>query len=186
MDKQFFNTEEKFGCISRWLHWSLAILVVVQVLTIGIKWVLDLDPSNKAIGGFLIRELHKPLGVLILILGVISLIWYFSNIHPKLPENIPIWQKVVARLTHLFLYFGILIMPLSGIIMSAAAGYPVDFFHLGTITLGFHKNPDMAKQFFHVHEITGMVLGALILLHIMAALKHHFVNKNNVLTRMLK
>jgi cytochrome b561 len=182
----YWNTEDKFGCVSKWLHWTLATLVGLEFLIIGIKNLLvALDPKYKDMAGFLIKEVHKPLGILVLIIGVISLIWYTSNIHPKLPNNTPIWQKVAARFSHVLLYFGIFAMPISGIIMSAGAGYPANFFHLTTVTLGFTKNQDMAQQFFNVHELVAGLLGALILIHILAAIKHHFVDKNNVLKRML-
>lgn len=182
----YWNTEDKFGCVSRWLHWTLAILVGLEFLIIGVKELLvDLDPKYKSIGGFLVKEVHKPLGILVLIIGIVSLIWYTSNTHPKLPNNTPIWQKIAARISHILLYFGILAMPISGIIMSAGAGYPANFFHLTTVTLGFTKNPDMAQQFFNIHELVAGLLGALILIHILAAVKHHFVDKNNVLKRML-
>lgn len=181
----YFNTEEKYGCISKWLHWTLATLIMLEFLIIGIKELLFSDPSQKSTAIFLIKEIHKPLGVLVLIVGTLALIWYTSNTHPKLPANTPIWQKIAARLTHILLYFGILTMPLSGIIMSAGAGYPVDFFHLTTITLGFYKSPEMAQQFWNIHELVAGLLGSLILIHILAALKHHFVDKNNVLKRML-
>ena len=184
--KQYSNTEEKFGCISKGLHWILAILVGLEFLIIGIKEWFFSEPDNKNVAIFLIKELHKPLGVLILIISIISFIWYASNIHPKLPSTTPIWQVVAARLTHILLYLGILVMPISGIIMSAAAGYPVNFFHITTVTLGFNKDPDMAQQFFNVHELFAELLGALILIHILAAIKHHFVDKNNVLRRMLR
>ena len=183
----YWNTEEKFGCISKWLHWTLAILVMLEFLIIFVKdFLMGLDPKYKGVAIFLIKEVHKPLGILILILGVISLMWYASSIHPKLPASTSVWQKMAARVTHMLLYFGILAMPISGIIMSAGAGYPADFFHLTTVTLGFHKDPDMAQQFFNIHELVAGLLGALILIHILAALKHHFVDKNNVLKRMLR
>lgn len=183
----YWNTEEKFGCISKWLHWTLAVLVGLEFLIIGInELLLSLDQKYQGVAGFLIKEVHKPLGILILIIGVFSLVWYTSGVHPKLPTSTPVWQKIAARLTHILLYFGILAMPISGIVMSAGAGYPASFFHLTTVTLGFHKDPEMAQQFFNIHELVAGLLGALILIHILASLKHHFIDKNNVLKRMLR
>jgi cytochrome b561 len=183
----YWNTEEKFGCISKWLHWTLATLIGLEFLIIGVKeFIAEFSPNYGYMGMFLVKEIHKPLGILILILGVISLIWYTSNVHPALPNKTPIWQKIAARVSHILLYFGILAMPISGIIMSAGAGYPANFFHLTTVTFGFHKNPDMAQQFFNIHELVAGLLGALILIHILAAIKHHCVDKNNVLKRMLR
>lgn len=182
---QYWNTVDKFGCITKLLHWSLAVLVIIEVTLIGLRHYVFNGEAHKDIAMFLIKDLHKPIGVLVLGVGSVALLWHLMNIKPRLPEGIPLWQRFSASVVHLLLYVSVLTMPLSGIIMSAAGGRPVDFFHLTVITFGIQKDPAVAERFFGVHEFTASILLALVALHIAAALKHHFIDKNNVLKRML-
>lgn len=180
------NTNEEFGSVTKFFHWSIAILVFTQVIIVNIKQFFFQEETHRVAAGFLIGELHKPIGVLVLGLAVLGLIWHTLNRRPKLPPEIPGWQVASARLVHSLLYVLVITMALSGIMMSAAAGYPVNFFHLGTITFGIGKDPDphVAEHLFNIHKTTASILIALISLHILAALKHHYVDKNNVLRRM--
>ena len=182
--KRYWNTEDEFGCITKFFHWSITVLVFFQFILIQIKQSFFQDEEHKVIGGFLIGEIHKPIGVIVLALGVLGFIWHSINKRPSLPAAMPAWQIILARFTHTFLYVAIIIMPLSGIVMSAAADHPVNFFHLGNITFGLDKDLPLAKNVFLVHSYTGNVLLILIAVHILGALKHQYLDRDNVLKRM--
>lgn len=183
MDSRPWNTPETFGWVTRSLHWIIALSVIAEVTLVGLKKYVLVGEEHKPLANFLIGGVHKPLGVVILVLSIIALLWHSLNIKPTLPNSVPPWQKIASRAVHALLYACLLVMPISGIIMSAAAGWPVNFFQ-ETITFGITKDLPTADRFFNIHQATAFVLLSLVALHILAAIKHHFIDKNNVLKRM--
>lgn len=179
----FKNTESRYGVIAKTLHWLIAILILVQFYLVYWKqWVL---PEKSAIANFYINGLHKPIGVVVLLLAICAVTWKVNNRKPGYPPNMPTWEKQSAIFVQSVLYLTLFAMPISGLIMSTAAGYPPNFFGLYQFPQFLQKNNIMAQFFFDVHEITGYLIVALLVLHIGAALKHHFIDKDNILTRML-
>jgi cytochrome b561 len=145
--------------------------------------------------------LHKATGMTILALTLLRLGWRLTHKAPPLPSAMPAWEKAVARLTHWLFYGLLLAMPVSGWIYSSA-GYseafhtfinvPVTWFGLFTIPEfpGVSTQPDEARKAVglaavNVHSKLAWVMLVLAGLHVAAALKHHFVNRDDVLTRML-
>ncbi len=174
------NTAERYGAVAKGFHWILALLVIVML---GMGLYMDsLEPSP---GAFKIYAFHKSLGIAVLTLAVLRLLWKISNKGPLSLPTHAAWEKVLAKLTHFFLYFSIIAMPLSGWVMSSAKNYPVSVFDL--FTLPAIVGPDKALADFaeEFHEVAAWLLIAAIVLHFVGALKHHVIDKDSTLRRMM-
>lgn len=174
------NTESSYGFVSKFFHWTIFTLIVFMF---GLGWYmtgLELSPRKLDIYFF-----HKSLGILILTLVFLRLLWRVINISPLLPETTPIYQKLAAHGAHWLLYLLMLAIPVSGWLMSSAKGFPVKVF--GTFTLPDLIKPDneLGNKLAGLHEILGIVFLVILGLHIGAALYHHFILKDDILTRML-
>lgn len=177
------NTENRYGSVSKFFHWTIGLLFLLQfILVYYVLWGL---PEKSPTAGALINQVHKPVGILILLLGIIFVIWRLMNIKPKFPRLMTSWEIVIAKLTHFFLYLAIFVMPITGLLMTEAAGRPPNFFGLYQIPQFMEKNEALGKFFFEFHEITSYVVIGLVVLHTLGALKHHLINRDNVLKRML-
>ncbi|MCD6055261.1 MAG: conserved rane protein of unknown function [Gammaproteobacteria bacterium] len=172
------NTNTGYGSLTRLLHSILMAAVIGMLLC---ATIFDIIP--KTLLGTVVN-LHKLTGVSIFFIGIFFMLWSLVNIKPAYPEAMPVYERYLARAVHLGLYAALLAMPLSGWIMATAAGRPP---HLGSIMLpcpfiGFNEN--VAKKMFEIHGLIAWSLAALIVLHALGALKHHFIDKNNILQRM--
>lgn len=177
------NTSSKYGSLSKFLHWTIAVLVIIQFyLGLWSAWVL---PENSPKLKLYIVQLHEPIGVLIFGLGALAIIWMLITQHPLFPNSMNIWERIIARVTHMLLYCALLLMPITGIVMVMAHGSSLNFFNLFQIPLLIEKNKELSNLAFTFHKYIGYIFLALIILHILAAFKHHFLNHDNVLTRML-
>lgn len=172
------NTESRYGFVSISLHWVIAFLIIALII-LGLYMVeLPISLQKLKLYGW-----HKEYGILVLILAGIRLVWRFSNITPRL--SIPLLEKIAARFVHWTFYFLMFAMPLTGWLMSSAAGLSVSFFGWFVLPDLVGANEDNMKLFQQIHSILGYALIAVIILHTSAALKHHFINKDDILRRML-
>jgi cytochrome b561 len=119
------------------------------------------------------------------VLAFIRLGWRLANPVPAALSNMKGWQERVASLMHWALYALILVTPLAGWMMSSAKNYPVSFFGLFTWPNLVAPDENLFKTLKETHEILATVMVSLALLHMLAALKHHFIDKDNILRRML-
>jgi cytochrome b561 len=174
------NTENRYGVMAILLHWGMAMLVIGML-------ALGLYMTNLPLGLKKIKLIgwHKEFGILILMLVCFRFGWRVSGIVPRLPSEIPQWQKIAARLSHFALYFFMFAMPLTGWMMSSAANFSVSFFGWFTLPQVISPNPDLKTLLGEIHKWFAYGLIATICIHIGAALKHHFINKDNVLIGML-
>lgn len=174
------NTTAKYGPIAQLFHWLIVALVIVQ-------FALALRADSLPRGAALVATLswHKSVGITIFALTVLRLAWRWVNPVPPLPPSTPRWQHMAARASHTALYALLLLMPLFGWLMSSARNFPVSWFNL--ITLPDLIGPsEAAYEFFHEgHELLATVLFVLALIHIGAALKHQFIDRDDLLLRML-
>jgi len=177
------NSSTQYGVLSKLFHWSIALLILIQ-LYLGF-WTVWMLPQNSPQANFYIEGLHKPIGFMVSVLAILAILWKFKNPHPSFPDSMPTWEKIIARITHWLLYLSLLIMPLSGTIMSTAYGVPPNFFGLYQFPMFIEKNMKVAEVFFLIHQYASYLFSALIVLHILAALKHHFIDRDVVLKRML-
>lgn len=175
----FKNSITSYGSMSRFLHWFMALCFVVLII-VGV-YMVDLPPGDTK---WKIYTLHKSVGLLMGGFALIRLYWAMVSIKPAPPATTPAYQVLLAKIGHYFLYAFILIMPVSGLTMSLLGGHEINAFWLFTIpAVGKFEIASIA---YGVHVYGYLVLLAIIVLHVAAALYHHFCLKDNVLRRMIK
>ena len=161
------------------LHWLTAVLIVASV-SLGLYMVgLKLSPLKLRL-----YSLHKWVGVTIFILVATRLIWRATHAPPPLPAG-PRWQQVAAALNHWLLYALLVCIPLSGWLMSSAYGVPVVYFGLIQLPDLVAKHKELGDVLKQLHEALAFTMLALVALHVIAALKHHMMDRDDVLHRML-
>ena len=170
----------RYSTVSLILHWLIAALVVGQILLIM---------AHDATEGPISREfvnLHKSVGLGILVLTLARIGWRLANPAIPLPDGTPRWQKVAARGTHGLFYVLLIGMPLVGWAASSAAGRPILWFGLfewPLLPIGGGR--ETAGSLMDLHEMAAKGLYVLIALHVLGALKHQFIDRDNVLHRMI-
>ena len=173
----------KYHLTSRILHWLMAFLIIAN-LAIGfyMKDFIANDAQNR----FEIYDFHKSIGVLVIILLVFRIINRHIHKAPALPESFKKLDVNLAKIGHISLYILMLIVPVSGYLMSSFAGYPVKFFGV-ELPAFLDTNFTFAKICSEAHEISAIALIALIAIHILAIFKHRFFDKTkiNILKRMI-
>jgi cytochrome b561 len=173
------NTTTSYGSMSKGLHWIMAVLII-GLLIVGIV-MNRMDPSPDK---WELYGLHKAFGVIAFTLILIRIAWKSVNPDPELPLTTPKWQQYASKINILSLYALMVLMPFSGMGMSLLGGHPINFFGLFTIEALSEKNP-IGGIAHEAHWILGYIMIGLLILHVAAALQHHFIHKDNVLRRML-
>ncbi len=171
------NTYQSYGSISKFLHWTIFLLVTGMIIY-GYLMEYASD-SSKA----LVYNIHKLFGLLVLSLMILRTIWALVNPKPKLPSKIPLWEIALARLMHFSLYLILLIMPFSGWILASSAGKPPKLLGI-SLGLPITQNESLKNLADNVHVTLAIVIIVMVALHVLAALKHHFIDKDNILKRM--
>ena len=172
------NTSQEYGSVAKFFHWLIFILVSIM-LAVGFL----LDDFSKSMQPTA-YSLHKLTGLTILALMVLRILWALMNKRPELPARSYKLTRFTARFVHFLLYLLLILMPLSGWIMSITAGRPPRLFgHV--LTLPIQPNEQLSSFCKDLHELFAFTLLALIALHILAAFKHHYIDRDNVLKRML-
>jgi len=162
------------------LHW-LAALLILAAFPLGV-YVHELAFSPLKLK---LISYHKWLGVTIFLLTVARLAWRATHTPPPLPDTIPRWQQRAAHGLHHLLYLLLLVIPLSGWLMSSAKGFPVVYLGLVQLPDLIGKDADLAERLHDIHAALNFALLALVGLHVAAALKHHFIDRDATLRRML-
>ena len=170
----------RYGAVAQVFHWLIAALVVTQFVLANWADGLPLGAHKLAL---LAR--HKSFGMTVLMLAILRLLWRLKNPPPELPSAMTPWETLLARATHIAFYVLLFAMPVSGWLMSSAKNYSVSWFGLFTWPNLIGKNEAAFDLLRTTHHLLGDVLFAMAALHILAALKHHFWNKDDVLVRML-
>lgn len=162
------------------LHWLVALLILGSFVVGTYMVELDLSPWKLKVYSW-----HKWIGVTIFLLVALRLAWRITHAPPALPVAMAAWQRHAAALSHALLYLLLVAVPISGWVMSSAGGFPVVYF-------GVLQLPDLVakdKAFFElmktVHFALNKALLALVVLHVAAAVKHHYVDRDDVLARMV-
>jgi cytochrome b561 len=182
----------KYDTVAIILHWAIAA-AILGLLPVG-KWMVGAlaDHSAPQMVIFQTYQLHKSIGLTVLVLSVIRLGWRLSHPAPPLPPDMSRLERLAATVTHGAFYVLILALPLSGWALVSASpwGLPTIWFgvlewpHISLLSALEDKKP--AEDFFkEMHEILGNAMILLLLLHVAAALKHHFIARDDVLTRMI-
>ena len=128
-------------------------------------------------------NLHKSIGVTIFALILFRILWRLTHKAPALLASYKAWESKLAKNVHRLLYVLMVALPLSGLVMAIASKYGIKWFGLEFI--GGLDNTPLRKAFKEVHEIVGIVLLLVLVLHILGALKHKFIDKDDTLKRMM-
>ena len=174
------DTPRRWGSLTRLLHWSVAALILTLI---ALGWLAHLAPLSPA--KITLFYWHKSLGMLALALVLIRLGWRAGNRAPPLPSDLPAWEPLVARATHVFLYILIVLMPVSGWLINSAAGIPFKIFWVLPLPAIAPVSETLEHAFELVHLATFWALAVVLLGHVAAALRHHFLLRNGILLRML-
>lgn len=174
------NTAERFGLVARTLHW-LTLLLLVGSFTLAISMVnMPFSPQKLEFYSW-----HKWVGVTIFLVVLLRLGWRLANPVPRQPPDTPRWQQRLAGLSHAALYAILIVMPITGWIMSSALNLPVVYLGVVHIPSPFGVDRALGETMKVVHLSLAVTLLVLVTIHALAALYHHFVLRDDVLRRML-
>lgn len=174
------NSDTSWGAVAKFLHWAVA-LAVIGLCIVGFV-MQELPPSITKIKVF---ALHKSFGITVLALVVLRLVWRLIDRRPPLPADMPGWQRALSSITHGLLYVLLLAMPLSGWLYNSASNFALRWFDLFSIPALSGPDPELKALAHSLHSYGFYLLGLLFALHVGAALKHHYVDRDNTLRRML-
>jgi cytochrome b561 len=174
------RNDESWSATAKLFHWVMAALIFAQIALglLAVSWRLSPTKLNLFVW-------HKSTGMLILALLALRLLWRLSHKAPDLPWEMRLWERAGARLSHFLLYVLMIALPLTGWVISSASNVPFRIFW--TVPLPAIVDPDkgLADLFATVHAWLVTLLALVLVAHIGAALRHHYVKKNTVLARML-
>ncbi len=171
--------QQRYSAVARWLHWIIAVLVIWNIVS-GIGH--EALPREQR---FAVIGLHISSGLTILVLSVLRLLWRLGHKPPPLPVGMPAWQVGLAHGVHWLFYALIILLPISGWLMVSEGDFPIRWFGLLSVPKAPVSEGDALAEIAHGgHEIAGLLMVPLLLLHVGAALWHHFGLKDNLLARM--
>jgi cytochrome b561 len=162
------------------LHWVLAVLIIANLS--GGLYMTELAFSPQKLKYY---SWHKWVGVTVFVLSALRLLWRVRHPAPPLPEAMPAWQHAAAHASHRVLYALFFAVPIAGWMFSSASGFPVVWFGVLQIPDLVGKDRELAEVLKLVHRSLAYGLGLVVVMHIAAALKHHFVDRDDVLQRIL-
>jgi cytochrome b561 len=162
------------------LHWLIAAAILCTFLLAQYMTELQVSPAKLKLYSY-----HKWIGVTIFLLVVMRLAWRLWHRPPPPPASMPPWQHSAANIAHFFLYALTLAIPISGWLMSSASGFQVVYLGQVPIPDLLAKDKVMAEQLKELHEALNWLMVCVVALHTAAALKHHIVDRDDVLRRML-
>ena len=163
---------------SRGLHWLMAILIISMFVLGWFMMSIENDPGSDRY-----FMLHKSIGIIVLLLAFLRLLWRFGNQPGPLPEQLPSWQVRASKISHWLLYGAMIAMPLAGLMgaLFSEDGMALFGFQLPKILAANH---DLSELLFSMHSAIAWGFVGLMSLHVLAALKHLFVNNDGVFQRM--
>lgn len=173
------NPPRHFNLLARLLHWSMA-LAILLMLFVGAGMVVSLRYRD------LLLDLHRPLGLAILLLALVRLANRLRHAPPPLPADLPLLQAWAAKASHWLLYALMLAMPLIGWAMLSAGAYPVELFKGVNLPPILPHSPEIYGFLRPLHGILAYVLFLLILAHLGAALYHAWIRRDGVFEQMAR
>ena len=161
------------------LHWLIAALIFVA-FPLGVYMSdLPLSPTRLQLYSY-----HKWIGISVLLLVGLRIVWRLTHRPPALPDDLPRWQRAASHAVHGLLYLLILAVPMTGWLMSSAKGFQTVWFGVLPLPDLVEKNRELGQALGSAHEFLNYLLLTLVILHVVAALKHHFHERRPFLQRM--
>lgn len=175
------NSEFGYGAVAKLFHWLVAVLIIGLIwlgwYMVGLTYY---DPWYHDSLSW-----HRSLGLLVLALVVLRLAWMLVDAGPRPALSLTRFDRVASKLTHWLLLLLMVVMPVSGYLISTAAGDPVPVFGLFSIPAVVPVSDDLRELATDVHFYAVYTAAALVAVHILAALKHHLIDRDDVLRRMI-
>ncbi|WP_144392720.1 cytochrome b [Pleionea sediminis] len=174
------NTQQQYGLISKVIHWLVA-LVVFTMFGVGL-WMVELDYYSTWYKDA--PHYHKSVGILLTVVIIFRLVWRWFNVKPEPLKSHSRFERIAAHIAHIIIYVLLFAIFISGYLISTADGRGISVFNWFEVpSLGqFVENQeDLAGE---IHELLAFGLIGLVAIHALAALKHHFFDKDSTLKRM--
>ena len=171
----------KYHLSLRVVHWLVAFLVIAMLICGFIMTSLDAETYKIK---WQLYAWHKDLGILVLALMLIRLVLRHLTIIPTAFSEFSLIERVGAYVVHQLFYVFLILEPIIGYLMSSYGGKDVYFFYI-KLPLLVSYNKELARIMAETHGIVAFILVALILLHVLAALKHHYFDKKDIMHRMI-
>jgi cytochrome b561 len=163
------------------LHWLMAMLMVTGfALGVTMVDIPGLTPTKLKYYSW-----HKWLGVTVLALACVRLLWRLFHPAPPYPATMPGWQKKAASASHTVLYLLMFGVPISGYFYTLALGVPVVYLGLVELPVLIGRDPSLKPALQLLHYVLNMTLLGVVGLHVIAALKHHFIDRDGIFKRIL-
>lgn len=176
---QINNTNKRYGLIAILLHWVMAILIV-GLLAMGLYMTrIPVSLLKLKLFGW-----HKEYGMLVLMLVMLRIVWRTTHLIPSLSE-LTAFERMAARTVHWAFYAFMIALPITGWLITSAAGLEISFFGLFLIPNLISPNEKVRVLCQEIHQWLSYGLIVTFCGHVGAALKHHFINKDDILRRML-
>jgi len=173
------NTATTYGGVAKGFHWLLFLMLTFSIVAGNIMASMPKGAEKLQAAG-----MHKSFGAVLLMMILLRLVWRLINETPRLPDETTAGEAFIAKAMHWGLYALMFAQPLSGIMMSQAAAFPVSFFGFFDFPVFLGKDPELAKTFLSIHGTVWILLVISVIGHAGAAMHHHFIKKDNVLKQM--
>lgn len=178
------TTPTRYNAIAISLHWLIAVTLIGLLIVGFVMGEIDRSSPLK----YTLYQLHKSFGITILVLSLLRLVWRITHKTPPLPASSKSWEKGLAHCTHAGFYLLMIGLPVVGWLGVSTSPFKIPTVIFGLFTLPplpFFQNVNGAsRQLFELHETMAYGLIGLLALHLGAALKHHFILKNDIVLRM--
>ena len=161
------------------LHWLAALLIFVAFPLGVYMHELPLSPGKLKLYSY-----HKWIGITLLMLVALRVTWRLTHTPPPLPADMAAWQRRASQAVHGLLYLLMIAIPLSGWLMSSAKGFQTVWFGVLPLPDLVEKNRELGDFLAGVHQALNFTLLALVIMHVGAALQHHFIERRPFLQRM--
>jgi cytochrome b561 len=166
--------QDKYNSVAKFFHWSVALLIVLNYI-LG----LTLDRTSW-------YTIHEQIGLTILVLVILRIVWRLISAYPHQLTSLSLWERYSSIAMHMLLYILLLSIPICGVLLVQAHGYDLSLWGFISIPkLISIKQDGIGHLLGECHELAAHTIIVLATLHALMALKHHFINKDRVLLRML-
>ena len=169
------NSDQRYGLISIIFHWLMALIIIAT-------FILGLNLKHNFQYYYEVLALHNSLGITIFLLAILRVTWRFFNIKPTQLPNKVIFMKL-ATLTHIFFYIIFFTLPITGYILTNLQGDIVLFYGYSLPEL-LEQNRGLKNYVHTIHDYVGNILLILFSLHVLGALYHHLIKRDNTLRRI--
>jgi cytochrome b561 len=174
------STVERYTRTAIALHWLIALLIFIAFPLGWYMSDLQLSPTKLQLFSY-----HKWMGITVLLLAIGRIVWRATHRPPALPDSIPRMQQIASHIVHGILYALLFAVPISGWMMSSAKGFKTVLFGVIPLPDLIAKDKELGKLLEIVHQSLNYFLLLLVVLHVAALIKHRFIDRDDVLARML-